>query len=125
VNVALGGSLAQKLPFEEADEALPPRRLVLQGESILTALFGRDISVVNGASQGIDRLGRDLRVTARTPGDIPAAVEHLSRPVFSVQFHPEGSTGQRALRAETDTGDLFRYFVELCAGREAYSAFQG
>jgi putative glutamine amidotransferase len=122
VNVALGGSLIQKLPAEEADETLPPRRLSPQGDSILTTLFGGDISVTNGAAQGIDRLGKDLRVTARTAGDIPAALEHLSKPVFSVQFHPERSAGPRALRAETDTSALFAYFIELCAGRERYPA---
>jgi anthranilate synthase/aminodeoxychorismate synthase-like glutamine amidotransferase len=31
----------------------------------------------------------ELRITARTPEGIPMALEHRSKPLFGVQFHPE------------------------------------
>ena len=34
-------------------------------------------------------LSGDYRVTARTVGGIPMAIEHISLPVMGVQFHPE------------------------------------
>lgn len=38
-----------------------------------------------------EALPRELRVTARTPEGVIMAVEHRTRPVYGVQFHPEAA----------------------------------
>ncbi|GAB4151181.1 MAG: aminodeoxychorismate synthase component 2 [Planctomycetaceae bacterium] len=46
-------------------------------------------------------LPAEFRVNARGPGNLPMAVQHVSRPLFGVQFHPESiltSEGGRILR---------------------------
>ena len=97
LNVFLGGTLIQDLP--------PAWRASHQGEedvyhhircrpgSLLERLLG-PCPVVNSAHhQAVDRLGRELEVSAWASEGFAEGFEHRILPVLGVQFHPERLSG--------------------------------
>lgn len=105
MNVAFGGTLAQKLhevdghlDHREDEEAAlevqygPAHDVVLEPGGLLRALAGSDRVRVNSLhSQGIDRLGEGLQVEARAPDGVIEAFRVRRAPRFAVavQWHPE------------------------------------
>lgn len=95
LNVFFGGSLHQDLgAFYVEDPAtrtiLPRKRVALAPDTRLAALLGPDERVNALHRQGVDRLGRGLRVAARDRNGIVQAIEHESMPfLVGVQWHPE------------------------------------
>jgi putative glutamine amidotransferase len=105
MNVALGGTLAQKLhevpgnldhrddesqPLEA--QYAPAHDVALTPGGMLRALAGTDHITVNSLhSQGVERLGRDLVVEARAPDGVIEAFRVAQAPRFAVavQWHPE------------------------------------
>lgn len=119
VNVWLGGDLIQDLgpdlvPFhrtEEGDRVHPVRG---SEGSLLRRLYGPVFPVNSSHHQGLGRLGRGLRATARSEGGVIEAAEHEALPLICVQFHPERMMGALARPDTVDGGAVFRAFLELC-----------
>lgn len=130
VNVALGGSLHQKLYEVEGfddhreDDTLPvdeqyapthPVRLTEGG--LLARLAGTGEVQVNSLhGQGVERLGRGLVVEARAPDGVIEAVR-LDRPdrfVLAVQWHPEWKPAGNPFSMA-----IFRAFGDACRARAA------
>ena len=55
----------------------------------------------------IDVLAKDFRVAARTCDGIVEAIEHLSKPIYGVQFHPEMMSANDEKMLE-----IFKEFIE-------------
>jgi putative glutamine amidotransferase len=95
LNTYFGGSLHRDLAaFYVEDPAtrtvLPRKRVVVEPDSRLIAVLGPDERVNALHEQGVDRVGRDLRVAARDRNGIVQAIEHTRLPfVIGVQWHPE------------------------------------
>ena len=105
MNVALGGTLVQKLHevpgyLDHRDDESAPlevqygpaHEVTLTAGGMLRALAGTERIRVNSLhSQGIERLGRDLVVEARAPDGVVEAfrVEQAPRFAVAVQWHPE------------------------------------
>ena len=95
MNVYFGGSLHQDLAsFYVEDPAtrtiLPRKRIVPEPGSRLGQLFANGTRVNALHRQGVNELGRDVRVAARDRNGIVQAIEHESLPfVVGVQWHPE------------------------------------
>ena len=105
MNVALGGTLVQKLHevpgyLDHRDDESAPlevqygpaHEVTLTTGGMLRALAGTERIRVNSLhSQGIERLGRDLVVEARAPDGVVEAfrVEQAPRFAVAVQWHPE------------------------------------
>jgi putative glutamine amidotransferase len=122
LNVARGGSLLQHLPdvsLEIAHRQSTPgtetsHAVDIEPGSRLAAALGDeevevpDILDVNSFHhQGIERLGKELKVTARAPDGTAEAIEDPSRPfLIGVQWHAE-TLVHRPYEAA-----LFRHFVE-------------
>lgn len=96
INVALGGSLVQHLPFAANHRgvrtglgtAFVATKPLLEPDAGLPAALVAD-PVRCSHHQAVDRLGSGLRVAARAAdGTIEAAV-HATAPVIGVQWHPE------------------------------------
>ena len=93
--VAAGGQLLQD--FAAINNTAPHRcghEIRTTRGSLLRNLLGRRIEVNSYHHQSVDvsgkRLPRNWRATAfSVPDDIVEAVEHLTKPLFGVQFHPE------------------------------------
>lgn len=96
INVCLGGSLHQDLASLQEERPdlrtlLPRKPVLVEPGSILHSLFGVGRVRVNALHhQAVDRLGQDLRVTAREYGGVVQALEHVGgRWLVGVQWHPE------------------------------------
>lgn len=105
LNVAFGGALRRDVSdhpdllrhhapdgasFEAMFEHTHPVRL--EDGGVLKAAYRRDaLEIISVHYQGIDRLGRDLKVEAKAPdGVIEAVSANINgAPVLAVQWHPE------------------------------------
>jgi putative glutamine amidotransferase len=101
LNVATGGTLVQDIPSQiegaaEHDGQGPrwrrAHRVEVTASSRLREILGQDAASVNSIHhQGVDRVGKDLVVSARCPED--GVIEGLEmtgrRFVVAVQWHPE------------------------------------
>ena len=99
INVALGGTLHQDVPAHRSDEYDKHAHTVrLEPGSGLERLYGRigPRRVVSIHHQAINRLGRDLRVEARSDPDglIEAVRGTAGSYVCAVQWHPEFHGGR-------------------------------
>lgn len=106
INVALGGTLLQHMwdtsdthpgrldgpdATINADEMLARRHDVqLEPGSLLAELFGSQTIEANSLHhQAIDRVADSLHITGRAPDGIVEAIEHRSKRLIAVQWHPE------------------------------------
>jgi len=132
INVKFGGSLYQDLAsgaapqFEHRQTDLgKPRQepthtiLVTDPESSLGALVPATCRVNSLHHQAIKRVGRGLRVTARSEDGLVEAVESADEYPFllAVQWHPEEMVGESA-----EQRGIFARFVAKCRERAARHA---
>jgi putative glutamine amidotransferase len=102
VNVALGGSLYQDLPKElglfshrgEEDDAV--HRVVLENEpNLLSPIGEKNMEVNSSHHQAIKKVGKGLRIIARSEDGVIEALEYPGHPFFlAVQWHPERWEGE-------------------------------
>ena len=122
INVALGGTLIQDIPDEVS--ALTVHEKVYQKEtqfhlvnakadSLFGQLFGTSFMTNSYHHQAVRDCGEGLIPTVTTEEGIIEAVEHESKPIFAVQWHPERTIGQEQRELQNMT-PLFRHFIELC-----------
>ena len=103
LNVSLSGTLHQHLPDtigHESHRPAPaeygPVEIALDPDVLPGSLLGRRISVPCYHHQAIDRLGRDLTVTARALDGTIEAVQLAGHAfVVGVQWHPEQDADTR------------------------------
>ncbi len=119
MNVALGGDLIQDLPPEvlafhgraEQDLVHPVRA---EEGSLLRRLYGPVFSVNSAHHQAVLRLGEGFSASAWAEGGFPEAVEHVSRPVMGVQFHPERMSFALRRPDTADGAPILYRFLALC-----------
>lgn len=122
VNVAMGGTLMQDI--EEESALLTAHKQVFAKEtekhtvtaaqgSLFRKLFG-DAFVTNSYHhQAVKACGKGLLPTVFTEEGVIEAIEHESKPIIGVQWHPERMIGAEQLEL-TNMMPLFRYFIDLC-----------
>lgn len=116
-NVWAGGDLIQDLGEQvplHRGETDRVHRVSAGEDSLLHRLYGAQFFVNSSHHQGVGRLGRGLRVTARSEDGVIEAMEHDTLPLITVQFHPERMTGRLARPDTVDGGAIFRHFLNLC-----------
>lgn len=96
VNVALGGDLVQHLdggahvrPGDPRESMVDHRVVVAPDSRLAAALADTAVEVRSSHHQAVGRLGVDLVVTASAPDGTVEAVEHVTAPLWAVQWHPE------------------------------------
>lgn len=113
VNVWAGGGLVQDLGEQNSihrRDRCDKTHTVFAGKGVLRELYGPRFRANSAHHQGIGPVGRCLQVTARSADGVVEALEHVSLPILTTQFHPERM-------AEPDTADgspVFRWFLEKC-----------
>lgn len=120
LNVAFGGTLWQHMPDAESHTGEEDRihLSTALADSIVGRLYGESFPVNSSHHQAVKRLAPGFRATqwwtSPNGGRYVEAMEHLTLPIFSVQWHPERMTG-RLCREDTPNGAaIFQYFVEMC-----------
>jgi putative glutamine amidotransferase len=124
MNVHRGGSLIQFLPEHERHEPIEHRKVVdgdrrlhpvkIDPDSILGKAIGKGEILANTRhKQAINKVGRNLRVTAHALDGVIEAIEDPSMPLYlAVQWHPENlSTSPEHLAP-------FKLLVEKAGQRE-------
>lgn len=115
LNVYFGGDLIQDLPtagrhrFQKADQVHPVT--CLPG-SLLYGFYGSTCRVNSAHHQGCGRIGAGLTVTQTAPDQVVEALEHRTRPVLGVQWHPERTCLLPPAEHPADGQALIRYFAE-------------
>ncbi|MDI9951376.1 gamma-glutamyl-gamma-aminobutyrate hydrolase family protein [Rhodococcus sp. IEGM 1305] len=114
INLACGGTLIPDLgednPHRGGDGEpmfLDDTVIVAEGSRLEQILSRSQVIVRNGHHQAVGEVGEGLRVTARGLDGVVEAVEHESKWIVGVQWHPEDTDGS----AEDRTA-LFRAFVQ-------------
>lgn len=105
INVALGGTLWQDITDQQTvvhqrpDKPWEPvHEVTLNEDSRLFAIFGqRRLKVNSTHHQAIKKLGRTLKVVARSDDGFIEAVESDTYPIAAVQWHPERLLAQNCL----------------------------
>lgn len=119
INVALGGTLIQDLPPEQAIFHTWPQgdlvHPVFSPEgSALNKLYGPVLSVNSAHHQAVDRLADGLEAAAWSESGVVEALELPGYPLLGVQFHPERMAfGKRRLDT-VDGAAIFAWFVDTC-----------
>lgn len=121
-NVAHGGTLDQHIEAHEehrqsgADKSRPVHEVNVTAGSRLAAMLGDEEAAVNSRHhQAVQRVGKNLVVSARAPD---GTVEALERPdkrfAVAVQWHPE----DQAVGGDPAQRRLFEEFAAAAARRE-------
>ena len=119
LNVAFGGTLIQDLPGAENHRSLPDgadnvHPVSLVPGSSLYRIYGSSCPVNSSHHQGVERLAKGFRITARSEDGVVEAIEHESLPVWGVQWHPERMCFAHARGDTADGSVVLRFFLEQC-----------
>jgi putative glutamine amidotransferase len=129
LNVAQGGTLVQHIPTQLPDAINHEvssgghddqhHPIAIEPGSRLAEIVGATSHAVNSYHhQAIGRLGRDVRVVARTEDGVVEAAELPDRTfALAVQFHPE-----RMVEGDPAMRRLFAAFVAACQARAGDAA---
>lgn len=114
INLACGGTLIPDLgesnPHRggEGEPMFLDDTVIVAAGSRLERILSRTRATVrNGHHQAVGAVGKGLRVTARGADGVVEAVEHESKWIVGVQWHPEDTDG-----SAVDRKSLFLEFVE-------------
>lgn len=122
LNVYRGGTLIQDIESQmpgslKHEQGRPLGRsshsIEIEKDSFLSRLAGAEQARVNSHHhQAIDKIGENLKISARAKDKIVECVEEtrLDRFNFGVQWHPEYSW-----QTDTLSGKIFETFIEACA----------
>ena len=123
LNVAFGGSLWQHMPCAQEHTSEDDRNdrihpTIALADSLIGRLYGETPVVNSYHHQAVKALAKDFRATQwwmSPEGErFVEAMEHLTLPIVSVQWHPERTTG-RFLRTDTVDGALLlAHFIRVC-----------
>lgn len=116
INVYFGGDIIQHLPsasFHEytGHDQLHPVRCA--AGSALHSLYGNTCTVNSAHHQGLGRIGQNLTVTQTAPDGTAEGLEHNTKPILGVQWHPERMGSAKSLPHIADGMKLISYFLTL------------
>jgi putative glutamine amidotransferase len=109
INVVRGGSLIQHLPdvVDEVHTGGAMQQYAVESSKLSAALGCNRVDGKSYHHQSINRLGENLRITAKAGDGIVEAIEATDRPwMVAVQWHPERTLDDPATR------NLFTTFIE-------------
>lgn len=117
INTQLGGVLEKKFDKTDGLEHLMRKHLVrVSPGSLLHGLFGESFMTNSRHGNRIGKLAEGLVATGWASDGVIESVEHKTRPIYGVQWHPERMFGDFPDPTDSpDTVLLFQKFAEICA----------
>lgn len=112
----VAGSATQEFGYARVDIAAEPSKLLADIADHVDANGNAQLDVWMSHGDKVVDAGEQFRVTATTASAPVAAVEHVSKPWFGVQFHPEVTHTQQGLRI------LERFVVDICGCEKLWTA---
>jgi len=119
INVFFGGSMIQHLDTADTTHRRTKeqdRRHVIHVEEdcFLDEVYGREPRVNTAHHQGNNRPGAGLHYCGWAEDGVVEAQYHESKPIWSVQFHPERMCLDFAAADIEDGIKLFQWFIHKC-----------
>lgn len=121
LNIYFGAKMVQHIPeyerhqWIEADQAHGSR--CAEG-SFLHRIYGKTEFPINSAHhQALDVLAEGFVPIQWSDDGVLEAMEHVSRPIIGVQWHPERMCGKLTRPDTVDGTPVFEYFLSLCKER--------
>lgn len=113
INCYLGGTLEENFKFRTGVEHMMHQHLIwVDKESILYPLFGEVFWVNSRHNDKIDIVADELYVTAWSKDGVVEAFEHMTLPIYGVEWHPERMRGDfREPPKGPDMTKLFAWFI--------------
>lgn len=115
INVFFGGTLFQDIPDHAqlgGHDQLHPA--LSKPGSLLEALYGACCTVNSSHHQAVERPGAGLEITQRAGDGTVEGLEHRTKPVLAVQWHPERLCGSFSVPQTVDGQRIFDAFVSRC-----------
>ena len=82
-------------------------------DSIYKGMYGEEFFVNSSHHQAVKNLADGLRATLCF-GDVIEGFEHVSLPIFGVQFHPERMCFSQRREDAVDGARIIKYFIDMC-----------
>lgn len=124
LNVYFGGDLIQDLKDPAPHQANPDDQVhpthAKEG-SWLAQLYGTDFAVNSSHHQAVRQPGLGFSVIQRASDGVIEAIAHDSKPLLSVQWHPERMCYERRRDDTVDGSRVFLHFKKLCSQYRAMS----
>ena len=122
LNIYFGGSLYQDIDNRKYHASGAEHDLIhpvqASSDGLFMKLYGLDFTVNSYHHQAIKKLGQGLVVTLTADeGKIVEGIEHVTLPVFAVQWHPERMCFEKSRSDTVDGAKIIQYFVDLCRNR--------
>ena len=118
INVFFGGSLYQNLPEADLHKAKNKvdsvHNVTAVSGSIICGLYGESFAVNSAHHQAVKRLGDGLCASAYWNSQYVEAIEHITRPIFAVQWHPERMCFSNKREDTVCGADIFEHFLNMC-----------
>lgn len=95
INIYFGGDIIQDLPtsqihrYDRHKQTDQIHQVRNAPGSILHSLYGNTCMVNSAHHQGCGQIGHRLTVTQTAPDGVVEALEHTTKPILGVQWHPE------------------------------------
>jgi putative glutamine amidotransferase len=120
INVYFGGTLIQHLPTSDCHRRDPGseqdkvHKNTAEAGSFAAELYGTEFYTNSAHHQAADRIGEGLRVVMRAEDGTVEALCHESKPVWSLQWHPERMCYAHHREDTVDGSIVLKFFVEQC-----------
>lgn len=115
INTYFGGTLFQDVTLKDSNVIQHVQRgsrgkgcqyIDIEEDSFLGSVLGKKAYVNSYHHQAIDKAAPNFKVTARAVDGIIEAIEHVSKKIYGVQFHPEVTHYEDKLMLE-----IFKEFI--------------
>jgi Predicted glutamine amidotransferases len=115
LNVYFGGSLYQDINYNDfvkikhtqiGSRGYGSHFIDIYKDTFLESIYGKQGFVNSYHHQSVNQLASNFKVVAKSKDGIIEAIEHGTKPIYAVQFHPE-------IMVENDefSLDIFKYFI--------------
>lgn len=109
INVAFGGSIYQDIYAQREAYTLKHSQKMAREQLSHSVTFGQEKRLVNSFHhQAVNRVAPEFKATAEAPDGLNEGMEHIEKPIYSVQWHPECM----AAEGDEESINLFRPFIK-------------